>query len=58
MDKLLLIDTLTAMADELDAHASILHGTIQLGTREEWEAYEHITRSVAYMRAAARALDA
>lgn len=57
MDKLLLINTLISQADELDTQAVLLYGEIALGTREEWEAYEHITRAVAYLRAAARALE-
>jgi hypothetical protein len=56
-ERTLLVDQLVNMADELDAQAVALHGAIHLGTREEWEAYEHITRASAYMRAAARALD-
>jgi len=57
MDKTLLIDLLISQADVLDSQAVILYGTIQLGTREEWQAYENMTRASAYLRAAARALD-
>jgi hypothetical protein len=57
MDKLLLIDTLISQADELDAQAVILYGEIAGGTREEWEAYELITRASAYLRSAAQRLD-
>jgi hypothetical protein len=60
MDKQLAINTLITMADELDPQAVLLHQAMSVtpfGTREDWEAFEHITRAIAHLRAAARALD-
>ena len=52
-----LTEGLQAIAEILDSAAKALHAQISpIGTREEWEAHEHITRASSYLSAAVWAL--
>ena len=51
-----MIERLLAMAEALDKEARAFRGSISLGTRQEWEAYEMMTSAVARLRGAAACL--